>query len=162
MKKHLYRIVRFIGRYFSFTPEYIQNISPEIFVASARKYEGYSYVLWADGSSKKGGIDCSRLIARALIDANAMNPYFYRTAQYLTKLITPVSNVSQVSLGNLLFLWDETGRIGHVAIVLYHISGTHFRIFDASWSSTWVYSTLERDIDVSWQKYLIGSLFCIS
>lgn len=157
-----YRIIRYLNRYISFTPEFEKKISREDFIASARKYLNYPYALGEDGSNKNTWIDCSHLISRSLIDEWCMNQYFYRTAEYLKSLTKEVPDTSLISSGDLLFLLDDTGKIGHVAIILEVIGKGKFKILDASWPSTGIWSTTIRTVDFSDSKYHVGSPLFLS
>ncbi len=153
-----YRIVRYLNRYITFTPEFQEYVSRANFIDSAKKYLDYPYILGGDGSDKTNWIDCSHLISRSLIDTWCMNLYFYRTAQYLRSITKEVQSESEIRPGDLLFLWDDTVEIGHVAIILEVLGYENLEILDASGPSTGIWSTKIRGIQLGWEKYLIGSL----
>ncbi len=152
-----YRIVRYLNRYITFTPEFQEYASRQDLIDSAKKYIDYPYILGGDGSSKEIGIDCSHLISRALIDIGCMNQYFYRTARYLQKMTKEVQSIPEIKSGDLFFLWDDTGNIGHVAIILGVLGYENLKILDASGPSTGIWSTTIRDISLKWEKYIIWS-----
>lgn len=153
-----YRMIRYLNRYITFTPEFQKRISREAFIVAAKNYIDYPYILGWDGSSKNIGIDCSHLISCALIDAWCVNRYFYRTARYLRDITTEVQSESEIRPGDLLFLWDDTGNIGHVAIILEVLWHESLKILDASGPSTGIWSTKIREIQIKGEKYVIGSL----
>ncbi len=157
MKKFIYRIIRYINRYTTITPEFQKKISRADFIEWAKQYLDYPYILWADGWSKETGIDCSHLISRTLIDTGCMDPYFYRTAHYLKNLTTKNRSESVAKAWDLLFLYDDTGNIGHVAIIIEDKWDKNFQILDASGPSTGIWSTKIRDITISREKYYIGT-----
>ncbi len=157
MPPFYYRIIRALNRYTTFTPEFQKKVSREEFIRSAEAYLGYPYILWGDGSTRESGIDCSHLIARALIDTGAMHPAFYRTARHLRNLTTPLEPWVEILAWDLLFLWDDTGNIGHVAIILDRLWEHSVTILDASGPSTGIWSTTIREIQLGNEKFFIGT-----
>lgn len=155
---HLYyRIVRFLNRFITFTPEWKQDISTATFLQSAERYIGFPYVLGGDGTSIEWWIDCSHLISRALIDTGCTNSFFFRTARYLANITHPVKGIIDSRKWDLLFLYDETG-IYHVAIIIEKKWENLVNILDASGPNTGIWSTQYRDIDLTHQKYIIGRI----
>jgi NlpC/P60 family len=154
-----YRAVRHLNRYITFTPEFQKQISRREFIEWAQKYLEYPYVLGTDGSSRDIGIDCSHLVSRVLIDTGCMNMYFFRAARYLRNMTWEVKNLESIKKWDLLFLWDDTGEIGHVAIILGILGKEKYQILDASGPSTGIWSTTIREISLEWERYYIGVPF---
>lgn len=156
--KFVYRVIRFLNRYITFTPEFRTKVSRSDFISRAMEYVHFPYVLWWDWTNKQIGLDCSHLISRALIDCGAVTPSFYRTAQYLKNLTLPIDQEASKPW-DLLFFLDESGRIYHVAIIIEVLDKNQFRILDASWPSTGIWSTIVRDVNFNDSPSLIGKPF---
>ncbi|MBP7823447.1 C40 family peptidase [Candidatus Gracilibacteria bacterium] len=138
-------LIRAVNRLFSWFPEKISVIQRADFIEASKKYLGMKYVLGGDGKGDNG-IDCSHLVCAAMIDTDGARKYFHRTAHDLHRLSQKIS-LEEMLPGDLIFWPDEKERMEHVAIFLSKKEDS-LNIIDASGSSSGVWSTIERTIEL--------------